>query len=81
MSLRVGQACLLGNDTLTSSPEFNVAVLMTNQVQSDPAVRKAGREALEDTSRALASIGRFGAEVRNAWYRSQPHGGVIATPA
>jgi hypothetical protein len=52
-----------------------------NQVQSDPAVRKAGREALEDTSRALASIGRLGAEVRNAWYRSQPHGGVIAPPA
>jgi hypothetical protein len=49
-----------------------------NQVQGDPAVRKAGREALEDTSRALASIGRFGAEVRNAWYRSQPHGGAIA---
>ena len=52
-----------------------------NQVQSDPAVRKAGREALEDTSRALASIGRFGAEIREAWYRSQPNGGLVASPA
>ena len=52
-----------------------------NQVQSDPAVRKAGREALEDTSRALVSIGRLGSEIREAWYRSQPTGGVAAAPA
>lgn len=52
-----------------------------NQVQSDPAVRKAGREALEDTSRALASIGRFGSEIRGAWYRSQPSDGSASTPA
>lgn len=50
-----------------------------NQVQSDPAVRKAGREAIEDTSRALASVGRLASEVRSAWYRSQPTGGAVAT--
>ena len=36
MSPGVGQTCLLKDDTLISCPEFNVAVLMTNQVQSDP---------------------------------------------
>lgn len=51
-----------------------------NQVQSDPAVRKAGSEALADTSQALTSIGRFGSEIRDAWYRSQPSGGVVARP-
>lgn len=52
-----------------------------NQVQSDPAVRKAGQEALEDTTRALASIGRFGSEIRDAWYRSQPNRGTAAAAA
>lgn len=52
-----------------------------NQVQADPAVRKAGREALEDTTRALSSIVRFGSEIRDAWYRSQPSGGAATAAA
>lgn len=52
-----------------------------NQVQSDPAVRKAWAEAGSDTARALASFGRAYAETRQAWYRSQPVGGAVAASA
>lgn len=43
-----------------------------DQVQRDPAVRKAWAEAGKDTARAVSSVRRAAWETRAAWYRSQP---------
>jgi hypothetical protein len=50
-----------------------------DQVQRDPAVRKAWAEAGSDTRRAVTSIGRAASETRSAWHRTQPGGATGAS--
>lgn len=40
-------------------------------VRQDPAVRKAGKQALEDSKQAVKSIGEFAVETNASWHRSK----------
>jgi hypothetical protein len=52
-----------------------------DQVQRDPAVRKAWADAGSDTARAVSSIRRAALETRAAWHRTQPDGTGAASVA
>lgn len=52
-----------------------------DQVQREPAVRKAWVEAGSDTARAVSSIRRAASETCAAWHRTQPRRVGVASAA